>query len=139
MMCSQPISSPVSSKMQAAPCATSRSKARPAAGLPVMPDVPSEPPQTVPTTSSDTAIGTVGACASRACCSATQARPSAIDARVPPVAWMVSVFTGRPESRTARSSPYLLNASQPSDTSRTAPTLGWVQSASIIRWAYSLG
>jgi hypothetical protein len=32
MMCSQPISSPVSSKMQAAPASISRSKAMPAAG-----------------------------------------------------------------------------------------------------------
>ncbi len=41
--------------MQAAPSATSMSKARPAAGLPVIPEVPSEPPQTVPMTSSSDA------------------------------------------------------------------------------------
>ena len=36
--------------------------------------------------------------------------PAAIDARVPPVAWMTSVCTGRPDARTARSRPYLVEA-----------------------------
>ena len=99
MMCSQPISSPVSSKMQAAPSATSMSKARPAAGLPVIPEVPSEPPQTVPTISSSTAIGTVSIASSAARCSAMNVRPSAIDLRVPPAAWMTMVCTGAPALR----------------------------------------
>ena len=51
--CSMPISSPVSSKIAAPPSATSRSKARPIAGLAVSPLVASEPPQIVPTMSSD--------------------------------------------------------------------------------------
>ena len=58
MMRSQPMSSPVSSKMQAASLSMSQSKQRPTAGLAVMPLVPSEPPHTVPTTSSSSAIGT---------------------------------------------------------------------------------
>jgi hypothetical protein len=139
MMCSQPISSPVSSKMQEAPSAMSWSKARPAAGLPVMPEVPSEPPQTVPITSSLTCIGTVSAASSAMRCSSTQARPSLIEARVPPVPWITIVFTGRPVARTTRSSAYLLKLSQPSETRSTAPTLGWVQSCSIIRSAYGFG
>ncbi len=61
MMRSQPMSSPVSSKMQAASFSMSQSKQRPTAGFAVMPLVPSEPPQTVPTTSSLSAIGT-GTC-----------------------------------------------------------------------------
>ena len=132
MMCSQPINSPVSSKMQAAPSSTSRSNARPAAGLPVMPDVPSEPPQTVPTMSSLATIGTVSIASSRARCSATKARPSAMDLRVPPLAWMTMVCAGRPLSRTAWASLFLLKLSQPSETSSAAPTLGWVQSRRII-------
>ena len=43
------MSSPVSSKMQAASFSMSQSKQRPTAGFAVMPLVPSEPPQTVPT------------------------------------------------------------------------------------------
>jgi hypothetical protein len=131
-MCSQPINSPVSSKMQAAPSSTSMSKARPAAGLPEMPEVPSEPPHTVPTTSSLADIGTVFIASRRARCAATKARPSATDLRVPPLAWMTTVCTGRPLSRTIRSNLYLLKLSQPSDINSTAPTLGCVHSRSII-------
>ena len=68
----------------------------------------------------------------RARCSATKARPSAMDLRVPPVAWMTMVCAGRPLSRTACASLFLLKLSQPSETSSTAPTFGWVQSRSII-------
>ena len=86
------------------------SKARPAAGLPVMPEVPSEPPQTVPTISSLTAIGTVSSASSSARCASTQARPSAIELRVPPVPWMTMVFTGRPDARTTVRSRVLVEA-----------------------------
>ena len=78
MKCSQPISSPVSSKMAAAPCSTSRSKARPAAGLAVSPLVASEPPQIVPTTSSLTSIGSAGACASARASRRTHALPASM-------------------------------------------------------------
>ena len=47
MICSHPINSPVSSKMQRAPLLTSRSKARPTAGFAVIPLVASLPPQIV--------------------------------------------------------------------------------------------
>lgn len=103
MIASQPINSPVSSKMQAAPAATSLSKAMPAAGLPVMPDVPSDPPHTVPTISSDTAIGTVGSAAKAATCSATQTRPAAMVDRVPPEFWITRTLTGRPVALTTAS------------------------------------
>ena len=44
-------------EIQAAPSATRKSNARPAAGLPDMPDVPSDPPQPVPITRSEGANG----------------------------------------------------------------------------------
>ena len=132
MIASQPISSPVSSKMQAAPAATSLSKAMPAAGLPVMPEVPSDPPQTVPTISSETSIGTVGASAKAATCSATQARPAAMVDLVPPLFWITSTLTGRPVALTTASTWWRLKLSQPRLTRSTAPTLGWVHSRSII-------
>jgi len=71
----QPTSSPVSSKMQAEPAAISRSKARPTAGLAVMPLVPSEPPQIVPTTSSSRRMGTFFCAASCARALRTHSRP----------------------------------------------------------------
>ena len=80
---SQPTSSPVSSKIQVASSSISMSKARPTAGLALMPLVPSEPPQMVPTTSSLSAIGTRVWRASAA--SRTQATPSAMVLRVPPL------------------------------------------------------
>ena len=111
MMCSQPISSPVSSKMQAAPSATSMSKARPAAGLPVMPEVPSEPPQTVPTTSSSTAIGTVGVASSARALGLDRRRgPRRSSVRVPPAPWMTMVFTGRPLACDRLREPVLVEA-----------------------------
>ena len=48
---------------------------------------------------------------------------------------MTMVCTGRPLARTACARPYLSKLSQPSETSSTAPTFGWVQSRSIIRSA----
>ena len=51
----------------------------------MIPDVPSEPPQTVPTTSSSVAIGTVGIGVEPRALAATNARPSSIDLRVPPL------------------------------------------------------
>ncbi len=59
-ICSRPMSSPVSSKIQAAPFWMSLSKALPAAGLPVSPLVASDPPQIVPMIRSETCMGTLG-------------------------------------------------------------------------------
>ncbi len=139
-MCrSQPTSSPVSSKMHAAPCGIRRSNARPIAGFAVMPLVPSEPPQTVPTTSSVTAIGT-GSCVARSpSASSTQAAPRAMVLRVPPLSWITSVATGRPEAAIASSRLRRLKLSHPSETSSTAPTFGCMQSRFIIRSAYAFG
>ena len=100
-----------------------------------MPLVPSEPPQTVPTTSSLTAIGTGCCSASSASASSTHAAPRAIVLRVPPVSWITSVATGRPEAAIDSSRPRRLKLSQPSDTSSTAPTFGCMQSRFIIRSA----
>lgn len=60
------------------------SNARPTAGFAVMPLVPSEPPQIVPTISSSSAIGTLGCAASVARASRTQSSPFWIVLRVPP-------------------------------------------------------
>ena len=100
-MCSQPISSPVSLEHAAAPSATKLVERAPMAGFAVRPLVPSEPPQIVPTTSSDAAIS---ACASRRRCSVgvDPGRPGGDRrSRVPPCSWITTVSTGRPESRDA--------------------------------------
>ena len=96
MMRSQPMSSPVSSKMQAAPFSMSQSKQRPTAGLAVMPLVPSEPPHTVPTMSSSSAMGTGVCFASSARILRTMSRPALSVRVVPPDCWMTSRSTGRP-------------------------------------------
>ncbi len=139
-MCrSQPISSPVSSKIARPPASTSRSNALPMAGLAVRPEVASDPPQIVPTVSSCSAIGTVGCASSAARCSSTQARPASTVRRVPPAAWITSVRTGRPVASIASLAPERSKLSHPSDTSSTAPTLGWVQSRTIMSCAYRFG
>ena len=139
MMRSQPISSPVSSKMQAASFSTSQSKQRPTAGFAVMPLVPSEPPQTVPTTSSFSAIGTGVCCASSARIFFTISRPAFSVRVVPPDCWITSRSTGRPLAAIVRRSSSRLKPSQPSDTSSTAPTFGCVHSRFIISSAYLFG
>ena len=99
MWCSQPMSSPVSSKTAVPPAATSRSKTRPTTGFAVMPLVPSEPPQMVPTTRSDSSQGPVRAARAAAQPPSTHARPAATVARVPPGCWITRVVTGRPLAR----------------------------------------
>lgn len=86
----------------------------------------------VPTISSSMFIGARGVCSSRASVCATQAWPAAMVLRVPPVSWITSSFAGRPDARIVSSSLPLLKPSQPSETSSTAPTFGWVHRRSII-------
>ena len=127
-----PMSSPVSSKSAVPPALTRMSKATPIAGLAVRPDVASEPPQIVPTTSSDSAIGTRSCASSSASIAATQSRPASIVLRVPPVSWMPSVCTGRPLAAITFASARLSKPSQPSETRSAAPTLGCVHRRSSI-------
>ena len=124
-MCdSQPISSPVSSKMAVPPAATCRSKTLPTTGLAVIPLVPSEPPQIVPTTSSAASMGARGWLAARRRPPLIQARPAATVARVPPSRWMTRVVTGRPLAATVAASRSRSKPSQPSETSTAAPDVG---------------
>jgi hypothetical protein len=131
MIVSQPINSPVSSKMQVAPSVTSRSKARPTAGLADIPLVPSEPPQIVPTTSSSIRNGARGVPAAAARTRSTAARPRSIVAAVPPSCWITSSSTGLPLAATASASPSRSKLSQPSETSTIPPTFGCVAIARI--------
>ncbi len=104
-----------------------------------MPDVPSEPPQTVPMTSSSTRIGARSAASRSGNTRSMKARPASMVGPVPPTPWMTSVSTGRPDASITFASFCLLKLSHPKLTSSAAPTLGWVQSASIIRCEYSFG
>jgi len=97
-----------------------------------MPDVPSEPPQTVPTTRSPHASGARGDVAMASSAPATQRRPASTVARVPPASWIAMVAVGRPDAAMAAPSPSRSKPSQPSETSRTAPTFGCVHRARII-------
>ena len=134
-----PINSPVSSKIVFAPSATRRSNATPIAGFAVSPEVASEPPQIVPTVSSSMPIGTGCWRATSGSVRSSQSRPAAMVFLVPPVSWMPIVSTGRPEASIVRASRRLSKPSQPSDTSSAAPTLGCVQSFSIIPSEYGFG
>ena len=135
MWCSQPISSPVSSNTAVPPAATSASNTRPTTGFAVIPLVPSDPPQMVPTTRSDSFMGTLRVLAALVRTSSIQTLPRVIVARVPPRSWITSVVTGRPDASITSASSSRSKPSQPSDTSTAAPTFGWVQSSSSIRWA----
>ena len=137
MWCSHPISSPVSSKTAVPPAATRVSNTRPTTGFAVIPLVPSEPPQIVPTTRSDSSIGTERAAGRGGADPVDPGLSPATVARVPPRSWITSVVTGRPDASTIPASRSRSNPSQPSDTSATAPTFGWVHSSSSIRWAYA--
>ena len=125
MKCSQPISSPVSSKMPVAPRSTSRSKARPAAGLAVRPLVASEPPQMVPTTSSSTSISARGARLESAQ-GLLDPRPAGGDRRWPCRRTPGSRASRRagPTPRSPAASASRSKLSQPSETSSTAADVG---------------
>jgi hypothetical protein len=56
-------------------------------------------------------------------------------AAVPPVSWITSSSTGRPLASTMARRPSRSKLSQPSETSTTPPTLGWLVTASITRRA----
>jgi hypothetical protein len=139
MMRSQPMSSPVSSKMHLASFSMSQSKHRPTAGFAVMPLVPSEPPHTVPITSSSSAIGTVVWPTICARIFFTDSMPAFNVRVVPPACWITSRSTGRPLAWMCRRSSSRLKLSQPSETSNTAPTFGCVHRRFIISSAYLLG
>ena len=93
----------------------------------------------MPTTSSETAIGTVGCAWRSASAASTHAAPLAIVLRVPPDSWITSVATARPEFAIAVPRLRRLKLSQPSETSSTAPTFGCMQSRFIMRSAYAFG
>ena len=118
MWCSQPMSSPVSSKTAVPPAATSavedpadhRVRGDPARAV--------RPPQMVPTTRSDSPMGHRRRARSRRRrTSSIQACPASIVARVPPRCWITSVVTGRPDAATTSASCSRSKPSQPSDTS----------------------
>jgi hypothetical protein len=107
----------------------------PIAGLAVSPLVASEPPHSVATIRSATPTGVRGTAAISASAPCTHSRPAWMVARVPPAFWITRSSHGRPEARISSIRRGRLNCSHPSDTTRTAPTFGWVQNASIMRWA----
>ena len=104
----------------------------PIAGLAVSPLVASEPPHSVATIRSANSTGVRGPCRTSSSASRTQSRPAWMVDLVPPVFWITRSSAGRPEARTSSISRGRLNCSQPSETTSTAPTFGWVQNASIM-------
>jgi hypothetical protein len=103
--------------------------------LAVNPEVASEPPHSVATIRSATSTGRRGNWPISASVSLTHSRPAWIVLRVPPLFWITRSSHGRPEARTSSISRGRLNCSQPSEITSTPPTFGWVQNASIMRWA----
>ena len=105
-----------------APASTSRSEARPIAGLAVMPLVPSEPPHLVPTMRSASADRQRAA--SRAISRQRLRDPLAPGcdrvARVPPSFWITRTSTGPARRADRPTGARRSNSSQPSETSSTA-------------------
>ena len=85
MCCSQPNSSPSSSKIALPPASITWSQAMPIAGFAVRPLVASEPPHSVATIRSASSTGRRGTTAISASASRTHSRPAWIVERVPPV------------------------------------------------------
>lgn len=127
IMCgSQPISSPLSSKIQVAPRASSLSNARPTAGLPA---------------NTARAVGTAAYRADDQVADrqrtprhgvgsarnpSTMHLPFSIVALVPPSCWITRVWHGRPEGSDIAFKTVAVKTLAASETSNTAPTLAWV-------------
>ena len=137
--CSRPMSSPVSSKMHAAPFSMSLSNALPAAGFPVRPLVASDPPQIVPMMRSEICMGTLGVSLIWSIVCVIQSTPFWMVVAVPPFCWMTSVCAGLPDSSMCFCNFSRLKDSQPRESSSVPATFGCVQICDIILSAYSFG
>ena len=132
-ICSAPMTSVVSLRMLLPPKETSLSDTYPMVGLEASPLVGSDPPHSMPRTISLISPSVRTSVDSLAAMAQAISPPLAMAFRVPPQPWMVMASTGFPVTAIRLASSLAWIPSQPSPTTRTAPTLAFFPKPSRVR------